>query len=102
VPEVLMRVLFWLLVRSVYRLEKSGLEQIPESGAAVLVSNHVSYVDALVIAAACPRPVRFVMDHQIFKIPVLSFIFRTGRAIPIAPAREDPAALARAIRQAAG
>jgi len=96
VPEFLMRFLIWLLVHTVYRLEKSGLEHIPESGPAVLVCNHVSYVDGLVIAAACPRPVRFVIDHQIFKIPVLSFIFRTGRAIPIAPAREDPEALERA------
>ncbi len=96
VPEFLMRFLIWLLVHTVYRLEKSGLEHIPESGSAILVCNHVSYVDALIIAAACPRPVRFVMDHQIFKIPVLNFIFRTGRAIPIAPAREDPEALNRA------
>jgi len=96
VPEFLMRFLIWLLVHTVYRLEKSGLEHIPESGPAVLVCNHVSYVDALVIAAASPRPVRFVMDHQIFRIPVLGFVFRTGRAIPIAPAREDPEALARA------
>jgi 1-acyl-sn-glycerol-3-phosphate acyltransferase len=61
----------------------------------------VSYVDPLVIAAACPRPVRFVMDHQIFKIPVLNFVFRTGRAIPIAPAREDPQALERAYDEIA-
>ena len=101
VPEFLMRFLIWLLVHTVYRLEKSGLEHIPESGPAVLICNHVSYVDALVIAAACPRPVRFVMDHQIFRIPVLSFIFRTGRAIPIAPAREDPEALERAYDQIA-
>ena len=96
VPEFLMRFLIWLLVHTVYRLEKSGLENIPASGPAVLVCNHVSFVDGLVIAAACPRPVRFVMDHQIFKVPVLSFVFRTGRAIPIAPAREDPQALERA------
>ena len=102
VPEFLMRFLIWLLVHTVYRLDKSGLENIPESGPAVLVCNHVSFVDALVIAAACPRPVRFVMDHQIFKIPVLSFVFRTGRAIPIAPAREDPAALEHAYDQIAG
>ncbi|HET7764777.1 MAG TPA: MFS transporter [Burkholderiales bacterium] len=93
VPEFLMRFLIWLLVHTVYRLEKSGLEHIPQSGPAILVCNHVSYVDPLVIAAACPRPPRFVMDHQIFKIPVLNFIFRTARAIPIAPVREDPAAL---------
>jgi len=101
VPEFLMRFLVWMLVHTVYRLEKSGLEHIPGSGPAVLICNHVSYVDALVIAAACPRPVRFVMDHQIFRIPVLSFIFRTGRAIPIAPAREDPEALERAYDQIA-
>jgi 1-acyl-sn-glycerol-3-phosphate acyltransferase len=100
-PEFLMRFLIWLLMHTIYRLEKSGLENIPESGPAVLVCNHVSYVDALVIAAACPRPVRFVIDQQIFRIPVLSFIFRTGRAIPIAPAREDPEALARAYDQIA-
>ncbi len=93
VPEFLMRFLIWLLVHTVYRLKTSGLAHIPETGPAVLVCNHVSYVDGLVIAAACPRPVRFVMDHRIFKIPVLSFIFRTGRAIPIAPASEDPKAL---------
>ena len=90
VPEFLMRFLCWLLIHSVYRLEKRGLENIPESGPAVLVCNHVSFVDPLVILAASPRPIRFVMDHRIFATPVLSFIFRTGKAIPIAPAKEDP------------
>jgi 1-acyl-sn-glycerol-3-phosphate acyltransferase len=55
-----------------------------------LVCNHVSYVDAIVIMAASPRPIRFVMDHRIFKIPVLSWIFKTAKAIPIASAKEDP------------
>ena len=89
VPEFLMRFLCWLLVHSVYRLEKRGLENIPEKGPAVLVCNHVSFVDPLVILAASPRPIRFVMDYRIFKTPVLSFIFRTGKAIPVAPAKED-------------
>jgi 1-acyl-sn-glycerol-3-phosphate acyltransferase len=93
VPEFLMRFICWLLVHSVYRLEKKGLENIPETGPAVLVCNHVSFVDALVILAASPRPIRFVMDHRIFKVPVLSFVFRTGKAIPIAPAKEDEALL---------
>jgi 1-acyl-sn-glycerol-3-phosphate acyltransferase len=101
VPEFLMRFLIWLLVHTVYRLDKSGMEHIPDSGPAVLVCNHVSFVDGLVIAAACPRPVRFVMDHQIFNIPVLNFVFRTGRAIPIAPAKDDPAALERAYDEIA-
>ena len=96
VPEFLMRFLVWLLIHIVYRLEKSGLEHIPEEGPAVIVCNHPSLMDALVIAAACRRPVRFVMDYQIFKIPVLNFIFRTSRAIPISPAKEDPKLLERA------
>jgi 1-acyl-sn-glycerol-3-phosphate acyltransferase len=101
VPEFLMRFIIWMLIHTVYRLEKSGLERIPDDGAAVIVCNHVSFVDALVIAAACPRPIRFVMDHRIFKLPVLSFVFRTGRTIPIASAREDPAMMERAFAEVA-
>jgi len=98
VPEFLMRFLVWLLIHSVYRLEKSGLDHIPEQGPAVLVCNHVSFVDALIIAAACRRPIRFVMDHAIFRVPVLNFVFRTGRAIPIASSRDDPELLEKADR----
>jgi 1-acyl-sn-glycerol-3-phosphate acyltransferase len=90
VPEFLMRFLVWMLIHSAYRLKKEGMDAIPDAGAAVLVCNHVSLVDALVIAAAIPRPIRFVMDHHIFKIPMLNFIFRTGKAIPIASSKEDP------------
>jgi 1-acyl-sn-glycerol-3-phosphate acyltransferase len=101
VPEFLMRFLVWMLIHSVYRLEKAGLENIPDEGPAVIVCNHVSFVDALVIAAACRRPVRFVMDHRIFRIPVLNFVFRTGRAIPIASAKEDPEMMERAFGEVA-
>jgi len=101
VPEFLMRFIVWLLIHSVYRLEKSGLENIPEDGPAVIVCNHVSFVDALVIMAACRRPIRFVMDHHIFKIPILSFVFREARAIPVASARQDPELLARAYEEIA-
>jgi 1-acyl-sn-glycerol-3-phosphate acyltransferase len=96
VPEFLMRFLVWLLIHSVYRLRKAGLERIPDEGAAVVVCNHVSYVDAMVISAACRRPIRWVMHHEIFRIPVLSFVFRTAKAIPIAPAHEDAAMLEQA------
>jgi 1-acyl-sn-glycerol-3-phosphate acyltransferase len=101
VPEFLMRFLCWLLIHSAYRLRKEGLRNIPAQGAAVVVCNHVSFVDALVILAASPRPIRFVMDHRIFATPVLSFVFRTGKAIPIAPAREDPDLLDRAYEEVA-
>src|SRR5664279_2277545 len=91
VPEFLMRFLAWMLVHSVYRVDQQGLERIPAEGPCVIVCNHVSYVDAVVIAACVRRPIRFVMDHRIFRVPILNFIFRTMRTIPIAPASEDPA-----------
>ena len=97
IPEFLMRFLVWLLVHTVYRLRTRGLEHLPEAGAAVLVSNHVSFVDALVIAAASHRPVRFVMDHTYFHLPVLNFFCRTVGAIPIATRREDPKVVAHAF-----
>ncbi|MBW8897130.1 MAG: MFS transporter [Massilia sp.] len=90
VPEFLMRFLAWLLIHTIHRVSTVDVERIPEEGAAVLVCNHVSYVDAIVIMAASPRPIRFVMDHRIFKTPLLGFIFRTGKAIPIAPAHDNP------------
>ena len=96
VPEFLMRFLVWILVHSIYRLRVKGIENIPEQGPALLICNHVSFVDALIIAAACRRPIRFVMDHGIFKVPLLSFFFRSSKAIPIAPGREDSQVLERA------
>ena len=101
VPEFLMRFLAWLLIHTMYRVDKEGLEHIPEEGPCILVCNHVSYVDAVVIAACVRRPIRFVMDHRIFRLPLLSFIFRTMRTIPIAPAREDATLKARAFADAA-
>ncbi len=101
VPEFLMRFLAWLLIHTMYRVRKAGLDNIPDEGACIVVCNHVSYVDAVVIAASVRRPIRFVMDHRIFAIPVLSFIFRAMRTIPIAPAKEDPAMKDRAFAEAA-
>ena len=96
VPEFLMRFLTWILIHLLYRIDKSGLDNIPEQGPAVLVANHVSFVDALIIGGCSPRPIRFVMYYKIFQIPLLSFVFRTARAIPIAGAKEDPELLAKA------
>jgi 1-acyl-sn-glycerol-3-phosphate acyltransferase len=82
VPEFLLRFIAWLLVHSVYRLEKKDIDRIPEEGAALLVCNHLSYVDTLIIAAACRRPIRFVIDRRFFDMPILAFVLRAGRAIP--------------------
>jgi 1-acyl-sn-glycerol-3-phosphate acyltransferase len=101
IPEFLMRFIIWMLVHTVYRVSQRGLEHLPATGPAVVVSNHVSFVDALVIAAASRRPIRFVMDHAIFRIPVLNFVFRTSRAIPIASKKDDPALLERAYDEVA-
>ncbi|MBN3755934.1 MFS transporter [Paraburkholderia sp. Tr-20389] len=96
VPEFLLRFAAWLLVHTFYRIRLVHEERIPDEGAAVLVCNHVSYVDAIVIMAESPRPIRFVMDHRIFRTPFVGWLFRHAKAIPIAPAHEDPALLARA------
>ncbi len=89
VPEFLMRFIAWCVVHSIYRIKLIDAHRIPATGAAVLVCNHVSYVDALVIMAASPRPVRFVMDHHIFTVPIVSWVFKSTKAIPIASAKEN-------------
>jgi len=89
VPEFLMRFLAWILIHTMYRVKKEGLDNVPETGPCIIVCNHVSYVDAMVIAACVRRPIRFVMDHRIFRVPVLNWLFRTMQAIPVASARED-------------
>jgi 1-acyl-sn-glycerol-3-phosphate acyltransferase len=96
VPEFLLRFLAWLIARALYRVRVQGLERIPVAGPALVVCNHVSFADALVLSAAVPRPMRFVMEAAIFRIPLANLVFRAMKAIPIANARED-----RAVREAA-
>ena len=97
VPEFIMRLLVWLLLHTVYRVKHSGLDKIPDEGPALLICNHVSFVDALVMAGSVRRPIRFVMYHRIFEMPLLSFIFKTAQAIPIASAHEDKAMMEQAF-----
>jgi 1-acyl-sn-glycerol-3-phosphate acyltransferase len=100
-PEFFLRFIFWVLTHTVYRVRKSGLQNLPPRGPAVVVCNHVSYLDALFIASACPQPMRFVMDHRIFRLPLLHHVFRLGRAIPIASARDNPELMERAFEEIA-
>ena len=88
-PEFLMRFLAWIIISIIYRLRIKGLDHIPVSGPAIVVCNHVSYMDPIILAGSVRRPMRFVMWYKIFQIPMLNFIFRTMKAIPIAGARED-------------
>jgi 1-acyl-sn-glycerol-3-phosphate acyltransferase len=97
VPEFIMRLLVWLLVSAAYRVDKTDLENIPDTGPALLVCNHVSFIDALVLAGSIRRPIRYVMYYRIFQFPVLSFIFKTAQAIPIASKNENPELMQKAF-----
>jgi 1-acyl-sn-glycerol-3-phosphate acyltransferase len=89
-PEFFFRFVAWILSHGMYRMKVEGLEHLPESGPAVLVCNHVSFVDWLLISSACPRPIRFVMHSSFMKIPVLGLFFRRAKVIPIAGKSDNP------------
>jgi len=99
VPEFLLRFLTWILVHTIYRVRTTGLDRIPDEGPVIVAANHVSFADPMIIGAMVRRPVRFVMHHRIYRIPVLNFIFRIGKAIPIASRVEDPEILENAYRK---
>lgn len=101
VPEYLLRFVAWVASRFVYRFRVMGDEHIPVTGPAVLACNHVSFVDAVLLMAASPRPICFVMDHRIFKLPVLGWLFRLAKAIPVASQKENPAVYEAAFERAA-
>ncbi len=100
VPEYLLRFVAFVATRLVYRFKVRGDENIPLAGPAILVCNHVSFVDAVLLMAASPRPIRFIMDHRIFSVPLLGWLFKLAKAIPIAPQRDDPVVYERAFEQA--
>ncbi len=100
VPEYLLRFVAFIASRCLYRLKIRGDENIPVAGAAILVCNHVSFIDAVLLMAASPRPIVFIIDHRIFRIPVLGGLFRLAKAIPIASKREDPVAYEQAFARA--
>jgi len=101
IPEFAMRFIIWILTHTMYRVNHINLDKIPDEGACVLVCNHVSFVDALLIGGACRRPVRFVTFKPIYNMPVLNFIFRTAKAIPIDSKKADPEGYERAFERIA-
>ena len=101
VPEYMLRFVAFMVSRFVYRFKVTGDHNLPTQGAAVLVCNHVSFIDAVLLMAASPRPVYFVMDHRIFKMPVVGWFFKLVKAIPIAPRAEDPVMYEAAFEAAA-
>ncbi len=99
VPEFTLRFLAWIIARLIYRIKIEGLEKIPEKGAALLVCNHVTLVDWLIISAAIKRPIRFVMYYQFANLPVLKYLLRHGKVIPIAGKNEDATIFESAFKQ---
>ncbi|MGQ0596350.1 MFS transporter [Aquabacterium sp.] len=99
-PEYIVRLVMLFVTRIVYRLKVRGDENLPTDGAAILVCNHVSFVDAVILGVCSPRPMIFLMDHRIFKTPGMGWFFRAVKAIPIAPQKEDPQAYERAFERA--
>ena len=91
IPEFTFRFVCWMLAHFLYRLKIDGKERIPQAGAAVLVCNHVTFIDWLVISAASQRPMRFVMHHGFLELPLTGRFFKDVKVIPIAGAKENKA-----------
>ena len=89
VPEFTQRFISYLLSHVMYRVTVTGREKIPKEGAVIIVCNHVSYVDALIIMGASTRPIRFVMDKSISEIPLLKYLFRHAGVIPICSPKQS-------------
>ncbi|MCU0233369.1 MAG: MFS transporter [Thermoanaerobaculales bacterium] len=96
IPEFLLRFAAWCLANLLYRLRVSNPEGIPHQGAALLAANHVSFADGLLVSSASPRPVRFVMLEEYARLPIVRFLFRGAKVIPIASARDNAELLQRA------
>ncbi|MBR9814873.1 glycerol acyltransferase, partial [bacterium] len=101
VPEFFLRFVIWILINIIYRVRGENLDQIPDEGPVLLACNHVSFIDSLIVGGMVRRPVRFVMYHKIYNTPGLRTLFNIAGAVPIAPAKEDPAALEAAMNRIA-
>ncbi|WP_136249311.1 1-acyl-sn-glycerol-3-phosphate acyltransferase [Halomonas borealis] len=98
-PRRMLRRLVFLMIHLLYRLRFRGRRHIPAHGPALVVCNHVSFVDALVVGGASPRPLRFLMDRPIYESPWLHWLFKLVGAIPVDSDRRDPGELRRALEQ---
>lgn len=90
IPHYFLRLVSWILMHSVYRINKQDLDKIPEQGPALLVCNHVSFFDPPILFGVLPRPARFLMWYGFYELPVVGRIFRWLRSIPIGNRRERP------------
>lgn len=83
VPIFVVRFLVWALTHTLYRVRHKNLNKLPEHGGALIVCNHVSYMDALLLSGACPRLIRFVMEEDYANLPVLRRFLKRAGVIPI-------------------
>ncbi|ENM5882189.1 MFS transporter [Vibrio metoecus] len=83
VPIFAVRFLVWILTHTLYRVRHKNLHHIPEQGGALLVCNHVSYMDALLLSAVCPRLIHFVMEEEYANLPLLKTFLKRAGVIPI-------------------
>ncbi|MGB0515108.1 MAG: 1-acyl-sn-glycerol-3-phosphate acyltransferase, partial [Wenzhouxiangellaceae bacterium] len=99
VPAFVLRLLMWLISRLIYRVKVigCGAERVPQTGPALIVCNHLSFMDPLIVGGTIPRPIRFVMTHEIYNIRGLTWLFKLAGAIPVAPRKVDPKLMARAF-----
>ncbi|GAB3351826.1 MFS transporter [Chromohalobacter beijerinckii] len=97
VPRPALRLSIFVLIRVLYRLRFRGRQSVPARGAALVVCNHVSFMDALILGGGCPRPLRFLMDRPIYESRWLNWFFRIAGAIPVDSERCDPGGVRRAL-----
>lgn len=95
-PIAFIQFFVWLLMRVFYRIQTRDLHHIPSRGPVLLVCNHVSFIDSFVVGGSIKREPRFVMDVGFYEVPIINWLFRTVKAIPIAPAKKDPQLLEQA------
>ena len=98
-PQALGRLLLWMLTRTIYRINVRGIENVPERGGALLVCNHLSFVDALLLTASTDRLIRFIIFKDIYDHPLIKPLAKLGRAIPISPSLR-PREMIRSLREA--
>lgn len=100
-PTFMWRFVMWIVTNVMYRLRVEGADNIPKEGPVVLVCNHPTYVDFMFVASACKRPPRFVMFYTFMRLPLLGWLFRDAKVIPIAPRSEGADVMQKAFESIA-
>lgn len=98
-PEFLLRLVCWFLVKVIYNLKTVNLKPVQHDRPVVYTANHVSFIDWLIIAGALNRPVRFVIDYHIYKNPILNPFFRMAKLIPITSQKNNPVVFDNAFKE---